>query len=113
MSNKLRIEIFEGDPFEGACCRPNYNSASRCNETNIRQMLMDRNQIIQQIERMFGMTISISREILGQGGSPPKYVQRILFDLIPLPFLFLNGELISSGHFPSYDEIVSLIKENT
>ena len=70
MTPKIKLEIIEGDPFEGACCKPNYSPASKNNEENIRKMLTERSEIVSQIEREYAPKLTITRKIYGDGPSP-------------------------------------------
>lgn len=105
------MEIYEGDPFGSACCGPGPRIASLEAAEKLRQMLTERNNIIEKLSREFKDTVQIEREILSQKRQDyPDHVRRVMFDNKPLPYIFINGEAAVMGKFPTYEEFVMLLK---
>jgi len=108
--DKVRIEIYEGDPFGGACCGPPRITSPEAAE-KLRNMLTERSLIVQRLSEEFKDAITIKREIISQKRwDYPEYVRRLMFDSKPLPYIFINGEAVITGKFPSYEEFVTLLK---
>lgn len=108
--NKIKLEIYEGDPFGSACCGPGPLISEAAVE-KLRQMLTERYQIVEKLSKEFKDTAQVQREIISQKRwDYPKYVRSLLFDGKPLPYVFMNGEAVVTGKFPSYEEFVALLK---
>ena len=108
--NKIKLEIFEGDPFGSACC-----GSSPINSPNavkkLRQMLIERNQITEKLSKEFTGTVQVEREIISQKRwDYPEYVRKLMFDEKPLPYIFIDGEAVITGKFPTYEEFATLLK---
>lgn len=109
--NKVRLEIYEGDPFGSACCGPGPRITSLEAAEKLRQMLTERNNIVEKLSREFKDTVQIEREILSQKRHDyPDHVRRVMFDNQPLPYIFINGEAVVIGKFPTYEEFVMLLE---
>jgi len=109
--SKIKIEIFEGDPFGSACCGPGPRIGSPEAVERLRQMLTERSQIVEKLSREFKDEAQIKREIISQKRwDYPEYVRKLMFDGKPLPYIFINGEASVIGKFPSYEEFAALLK---
>lgn len=109
--NKVRLEIYEGDPFGSACCGPGPRITSLEAAEKLRQMLTERNQTVEKLSRELHNVVQVEREILSQKRHDyPEYVRSLMFDNKPLPYIFINGEAVVIGKFPTYDEFVTLLK---
>ncbi|MEM2917492.1 MAG: hypothetical protein QXN63_03960 [Candidatus Bathyarchaeia archaeon] len=63
--NKIKLEIFEGDPFGSVCCGPGPRIGSSEAE-RLRRMLMERSQIVERLSQEFGSEVHIRREIISE-----------------------------------------------
>ena len=109
--SKIKVEIFEGDPFGSACCGPGPRVSSLEAIEKLRHMLTERNQIVEKLSKEFRDMIQIEREIISQKRwDYPEYVRRLIFDGKPLPYVFINGEVVAIGKFPTHEEFVTLVK---
>jgi len=108
---KVKLEIYEGDPFGSACCGPGPRITSLEAAEKFRQMLTERNQTVEKLSKEFRDVVEIEREILSQKRHDfPDYVRRLVFEDKPLPYIFINGEAVMVGKFPTYEEFVTLLK---
>jgi len=108
--SKIRLEIYEGDPFGSACCGPGPIASLEAAE-KFREMLTNRNQIVERLSKEFRDVVQIEREILSQKRHDyPEHVRKLMFDSKPLPYIFINGEAVMFGKFPTYEEFVTLLK---
>ena len=108
---KVKLEIFEGDPFGSACCGPGPLSSSPNAVEKLRVMLIERNEIAEKLSKEFRDTVQVEREIISQKRFDyPEYVRKLVFDGKPLPYIFINGEAVATGRFPTYEEFVTLLK---
>lgn len=106
---KLKIEIYVGDPFAGACCGPRITSSQAVEK--LRKMLTERSQILERLRNEFRDKVDVEREIISaKRWDYPEYVRRLMVNNKPLPYIFLNGEAVAIGKFPSYEEFVTLLK---
>jgi len=110
--DKMKVEIYEGDPFTG-CCGPGI--ASRNAIEKLRKMLMERNETVKALREEFREQIEIEREIV----SPrrkfdyyPPHVYKLLLARTRVPFILINGQLVSEGVFPSLEDFRQLISEH-
>jgi len=105
---KLKIEIYEGDPFGGACCGPRITSPQTVEK--LQKMLTERSEIVERLQNEFKDKVDVKREIISaKRWDYPEYVRRLRVDNKPLPYVFLNGETVAVGKFPSYEEFVTLL----
>lgn len=108
--SKIRVEIFEGDPFGSACCGPPRIDSPEAVE-KLRQTLTERYQTVEKLSKEFKDAIQIERDIISQKRwDYPEYVRQLMSDNKPLPYTFINGEAVAIGKFPTYDEFVTLLK---
>jgi len=108
--NKVKLEIFEGDPFGSTCCGPGPLSSPDAVK-KLQQMLIERNQIAEKLSKEFKNTVQVEREIISQKRSDyPEHVRKLLFDGKPLPYIFINCEAVITGKFPTYEEFATLLK---
>ena len=109
--NKIKLEIYEGDPFGSACCGPGPLITSEAAVEELRQMLTERYQIVERLSKEFRDTAQVQREIISQKRwDYPKDVRNLMSDGKPLPYIFINGEAVVVGKFPTYEEFVMLLK---
>jgi len=110
--SKIRLGIFEGDPFWSTCCGPGPQITSLEAAEKLRQMLTERNRTVEKLSMEFRDVVKIEREVISQKRHDyPDYVRNMMFDDKPLPFIFINGEAAVIGRFPSYEEFVTLLKK--
>jgi len=110
---KIKIEIFEGDPFGSACCGPGPRISSLEAVEKLRQMLTERYQTVEKLSKEFRDVVEVNRDIISQKRwDYPEYVRRLMFDGRPLPYIFINGEAVAFGKFPTYEEFVTLLKQH-
>ncbi|GAG64037.1 unnamed protein product [marine sediment metagenome] len=110
---KIKVEIWEGDPFGTVCCKPNIGAHKNNSAKQIRNMLIDRRNTIKMLEKELGNFIEIERNTvkLDKFDLPEYFKQAIIEEgYDSLPFIFINDKKIISGKFPSYDEFRSLLK---
>ncbi len=108
---KVKLEIYEGDPFGRTCCGPVPRLNSPNSVEKLRLMLIERNQIAEKLSEEFGDTVQVKREIISQKRSEyPEYLRKLLFDDEPLPYIFINNEAVVTGKFPTYQEFIALLK---
>ncbi len=109
--SKVKLEIFEGDPFGSACCGPGPRITSVEAAEKLRQMLMERGKIVERLSEELKDKVQVEREIISsKRWDYPEYVRKLMSDNKPLPYIFINGEPVAIGRFPSYEEFVTLLK---
>ncbi len=111
--NRLKIEIYEGDPF-GGCCGPGVASKDAVEKS--RKMLMERYEIVKVLKEEFKEQIEIEREIVsGRRGydSYPPHICKLLGASTQVPFIVIDGQLVLEGAFPSLEDFRKLISEHT
>lgn len=109
MGEKIKLEIYQGDPFSGACCGPGSRSPDALEK--LRKMLTDRSRILKKLQSEFEDVINIKNEIVSpKRWDYPEHVRRLMAENQPLPYVFLNESAVFTGGFPSYDEFCSLIR---
>jgi len=108
---KVRIEIYEGDPFGGACCGPGPRVTSVEAVEKLRRMLEERSEIVKKVSQEFKDSVTMRRDTISQKKCDyPEYVRKLMSDDKPLPYVFINEELVMAGKFPSYEEFTTLLK---
>lgn len=108
--NKVKLEIYEGDPFGSTCCGPGPRITSLEAAEKFRQMLTERNQTVERLSKEFRDVVEIEREILSKKRwDYPEYVRRLMSDDKPLPYIFIGGEPLVMGKFPTYEEFLTLL----
>lgn len=109
--SKIRLEIFEGDPFGSACCGPGPRVSSVEAAEKLRQMLLERNQAVERLTKEFKDTVEVHRDtISAKRWDYPEYALKLLSESKPLPYVFINGEATVVGRFPAYEEFVTLLR---
>ena len=71
--SKVKVEIYEGDPFTG-CCGPGIASTTAAD--GMRKMFMKRSKTVKTLREEFKGQIEIERDILSsrrKGDSYPQY----------------------------------------
>lgn len=110
--SKTKLEIYEGDPFGSACCGPGPQITSLEAPEKLRLMLIERNQTVEKLSVEFSNVVMIEREVISQKRHDyPDHVRKIMFEDKPLPYIFINGEAVVVGRFPSHEEFVTLLKQ--
>ena len=109
-NSKIKLEIYEGDPLEGSCCGPRRASEESVEE--LRRMLIQRNETVKKMEEKFRETIQVTREIISTRrnlASYPEHVRETLSEKgwKALPYIFIDGQLVSTSGFPSYEDFVT------
>jgi hypothetical protein len=109
--NKIKIEIYEGDPFGGACCGPGPRVTSIAAVEKLRKMLEERNEIVKRVSEEYKDSVTIKRDTINQKRwDYPEYVIKLMSENKPVPYVFINRELVIAGKFPSYEEFTALLK---
>jgi hypothetical protein len=111
LKEKVRIEICEADPFIG-CCGPGRASLKAAAE--LRNTLIERNETVKALREEFKGEIEIERQIISRRkgyNMYPPHIRKLLQAQTPLPFILVNGQLVSQGKFPSLEEFRQLIKD--
>ena len=107
---KVRLEIYEGDPFGSACCGPGPRATSLDAAEKLRKMLEERSEIVKKISEKYGTCVSVRRDTINQKRwDYPEYVLKLMSDDKPVPYVFINEELAMTGEFPSYERFVALL----
>jgi len=109
---KVKIEIYEGDPFKG-CCGPGISSVATVE--SLRKMLMERNETVKTLREEFKEKVEIAREIVSSRrryDMYPPHVCKLLMAGTRVPFIVINGQLVLEGAFPSLNEFRQLISEH-
>lgn len=112
VADKARVEIYEGDPFTG-CCGPGMASTSAIER--LRKMLTKRNETVKTLREEFKEQVEIEREIVSSRrryDTYPPHVCKVLLARTRVPFILINGQLVSEGTFPSIEDFRSLISEH-
>jgi hypothetical protein len=109
---KVKLEIYEGDPFGSACCGPGPRITSLEAAKKLREMLTERNRTIEKLSGKYRNSVEIEREIISlKRHDYPDHVTRTMAEDKPLPYIFINGEAAVIGEFPSYEEFVTLLEK--
>jgi len=110
--NKIKVEIYEGDPFGSACCGPGLSVNSLEDVEKLRQTLIKRNQIVERLSAEFKDKVELQRDIVsGKRWDYPEYVKKLNQEGTALPYVFINSEAVMVGRFPSYEEFLTLLKQ--
>ncbi len=111
VNGKIKIEVYEGDPFGSACCGPGPAASSLEAIEKTRQMLTGRSQIVERLSKEFKDSIQVERGIVSpKRWDYPEHVRKLMFDNKRLPYIFINGEAVATGNFPTYEEFATLIR---
>ncbi|MEM4727368.1 MAG: hypothetical protein QXD04_03855 [Candidatus Bathyarchaeia archaeon] len=112
LRERVRVEIYEGDPFAG-CCGPGI--ASKKDVDKLRNILIERNHIIKTLKEEFKDRIEIERDIISAKRrleTYPKHIYKLLTAGTKVPFIVINGKLSIEGKFPTLEEFKCLINEH-
>jgi len=108
---KIRLEIYEDDPFGSTCCGPGPRVTSSAAVEKLRRMLEERSEIVKKLLEEYKNNVIIKRDTLNQKRSDyPKYVMKLMLDSKPVPYIFIDEEPVIVGKFPSYEEFTTLLK---
>lgn len=108
---KIRLEIYEGDPFGGTCCGPGPRLTSVDAVERLRKMLEERSEVVKKLSEEYKNNVTIKRDTISQKRwDYPEYVLKLMSNGKPVPYIFINEEPVIIGKFPSYDEFVALLK---
>ena len=109
--SKIRIEIYEDDPFGSTCCAPGPRVTSLAAVEKLRKMLEERSQITKKLSEEYKGNVTIKRDTISQKRSDyPEDVMKLMLDSKPAPYIFIDGEPVIVGKFPSYEEFTTLLK---
>jgi hypothetical protein len=109
---KVRVEIWEGDPFTG-CCGLGLFSADAAER--LRKTIMERNATVKALKEEFKEQIDIERDIVSNRrryDTYPPYVSKLLLAGVRVPFIVIDGQLALEGVFPSLEDFRKLISEH-
>jgi len=111
-SNRVKLEIYEGDPFEGSCCTP--TRVTEQSVESLRRMLVERNTTVRRLQEEFRGLVEVRRDIVtSRRGlmSYPEHVRNALSQKgrDSLPYIFVEEKLVTAGNFPSYEEFLALL----
>lgn len=107
---KIRLEIYEGDPFGGACCGPGPQVSSLADVEKLRKMLQQRSEIVKRLSEEYKDSATIKRDTINQKRwDYPEYVMKLMLDSKPLPYIFINEKPAIVGKFPTHEEFTTLM----
>jgi hypothetical protein len=112
VQKKVKVEIYEEDPFTG-CCGPGIASKDSIERT--RKMLTERNEAVKRLREEFKEQIEIESEIATSRrryDTYPPHAQKFLSARTQVPFILLDGQLVSEGAFPTLEELRRIIEEH-
>jgi hypothetical protein len=108
---KVRLEIYEDDPFGSTCCGPGPRVTSLAAAEKLRKMLEERSEIAEKLSKEYKDSVTIKRDTINQKRwDYPEYVIRLMSDSKPTPYIFIDGEPVVVGKFPSYEEFTTLLE---
>jgi len=108
---KVRLEIYEDDPFGGTCCGPGPRVTSLAAVEKLRRMLEERSEIVKKLSEEYKDNVTIKRDTINQKRwDYPEYVMKLMLDSKPAPYIFVDGGPVIVGKFPSYEEFATLLK---
>ena len=108
---KLRLEIYEDDPFGSTCCGPGPRVTPLAAVEKLRKMLEERSEIVKKLSEEYKDNVTIRRDTINQKRwDYPEYVMKLMSDSKPAPYIFIDGEPVTVGKFPSYEEFTTLLK---
>ena len=110
---KLKLEIYEDDPFGSTCCGSGPRITSPAAVEKLRKRLEERSEITKKLSEENKDSVTIKRDTINQKRSDyPEYVIRLMLDSKPTPYVFIDGKPVVIGKFPSYEEFTTLLKAN-
>ncbi len=108
---KIKLEIYEDDPFGSTCCGPGPRVTSLSTVERVRKMLEERSEIIKQLSEEYKDDVTIRRDTINRKRHDyPAYVTKLALDSKPTPYIFIDGEPVIIGRFPPYEEFTALLK---
>lgn len=108
---KLKLEIYEDDPFGSTCCGPGPRVTSLAAVKKLRRMLEERSEIVKKLSEEYKDNVTIRRDTINQKRLDyPEYVMKLMLNSKPAPYIFIDGEPVIVGKFPSYEEFTTLLK---
>jgi Fe-S oxidoreductase len=108
---KVKLEIYEDNPFGSTCCGPGPRVTSLGAVEKLRRMLEERSEIVKKLSEDYKDSVTIKRDTINQKRwDYPEYVMKLMLDSKPLPYIFIDGEPVIVGKFPSYGEFTTLLK---
>jgi hypothetical protein len=108
---KVRLEIYEDDPFGSTCCGPGPRVTSFAAVEKLRRMLEERSEIVKKLSEEYKDSVTIERDTINQKRLDyPEHVMKLMLDSKPTPYIFIDGEPVVVGKFPSYEEFTTLMK---
>ena len=108
---KVKLEIYEDDPFGSTCCGPGPRVTSLAAVEKLRKMLEERSQTVKKLSEEYKGNVTIKRDTISQKRSDyPEDVMKLMLDSKPAPYIFIDGEPVIVGKFPSYEEFTTLLK---
>jgi Fe-S oxidoreductase len=108
---KARLEIYEDDPFGSTCCGPGPRVTSLAAVEKFRRMLEERSEIVKKLSEEYKDSVTIERDTINQKRwDYPEHVMKLMSDSKPTPYIFIDGESVVVGKFPSYEEFTTLLK---
>jgi hypothetical protein len=109
--SKVKVEIFENDPFAGGgCCGP--GGGSMKSALKLRQMLTEREELVSKLQAEFKESIKIKREVVNARKSLenyPPHARAFIAEETSLPFILIDEQLVVKGRIPQIDEFKQLI----
>ena len=108
---KIRLEIYEDDPFGSTCCGPGPRVTSLAAVEKLRRMFEERSEIAEKLSEEYKDSVTIKRDFINQKRwDYPEYVIKLMSDSKPTPYIFIDGEPVVVGKFPTYEEFTTLLK---
>ena len=111
--DKVKLEIYEDDPFGSTCCGPGPRVASLEAAEKLRRKLEKRSETVKKLSEEYKDSVTVSRDFINQKRSDyPEYVMKLMLDSKPTPYIFVDEEPVIVGKFPSYEEFTTLLKSS-
>ena len=108
---KIRLEIYEDDPFGSTCCGPGPRVTSLAAVEKLRRMLEERSEIAEKLSEEYKDSVTIGRDFINQKRLDySAYVMKLVLDSKPTPYIFVDGKPVIVGKFLSYEEFTTLLK---
>ena len=108
---KLRLEIYEDDPFGSTCCGPGPRVTSLAAVEKLRKTLEERSEIAEKLAEEYKDSVTVKRDTINQKRwDYPEHVMKLITENKPTPYVFIDGEPVIVGKFPSYEELAALLK---
>lgn len=108
---KVKLEIYEDDPFGSTCCGPGPRVTSLAAVEKLRKRLEERSEIAKKLSEEYRDSVTVKRDTINQKRwDYPEYVTKLMLDSKPTPYIFIDGEPVVIGKFPSYEEFTALLK---